>query len=350
MSEQTDTIRKLVAEAAPLQAAQLLQDLAEGMVAIDVVAESRIREVRQDAVVLLASLNAVRKAARRDEIDQDEVDRRTSRTSHTILELVDIVEALADRADVRGPAAMPSAPAGGPAPSQAKFEKIFGRNNLQDLSWLERALQCAPSICRVVSPAGTGTGFLIPGGFVMTNNHVVPDHAAAAEATFEFNFEQDIKGHLKDIVRYDSAPDDGGFATSPEDELDCTIIRVADGSDGPASARWGALQLARGTGPHVEVGDPVSIIQHPNGGQKKICVTANEVIGSAEDKLRYMTDTLPGSSGAPVFNEKWEVVALHHAGGEILTNDAGSRFFANEGILISSIGSDPEFARFFADK
>lgn len=28
----------------------------------------------------------------------------------------------------------------------------------------------------------------------------------------------------------------------------------------------------------------------------------------------YLTDTLPHSSGSPVFNSEWEVVALHHAG------------------------------------
>ena len=36
----------------------------------------------------------------------------------------------------------------------------------------------------------------------------------------------------------------------------------------------------------------------------------------AEDDLwlRYESDTREGSSGAPVFNDQWEMVALHHGG------------------------------------
>lgn len=40
------------------------------------------------------------------------------------------------------------------------------------------------------------------------------------------------------------------------------------------------------------------------------------------DFLHYRTDTAPGSSGAPVFNDQWQVVALHRAG-VWATNDAG---------------------------
>src|SRR5688500_3125549 len=100
MSQQTETIRNLVANAEPLKAAQMLQEFAEGLVATDAVAEGQIRDARQEAIVHLASLNAVRKAARRYEIEQDEADRRIARVSHAILELLLVLEGLTDRADV----------------------------------------------------------------------------------------------------------------------------------------------------------------------------------------------------------------------------------------------------------
>ena len=32
-----------------------------------------------------------------------------------------------------------------------------------------------------------------------------------------------------------------------------------------------------------------------------------------QNRLRYQTNTEDGSSGSPVFNREWRVVALHHA-------------------------------------
>ena len=70
--------------------------------------------------------------------------------------------------------------------------------------------------------------------------------------------------------------------------------------------------------------------------------------------LHYRTDTSPGSSGSPVFNDQWEIVALHHSGvpkkdaqGRLLTKDGtvwnrsmGEHridWIANEGVRISRI-------------
>jgi V8-like Glu-specific endopeptidase len=90
-----------------------------------------------------------------------------------------------------------------------------------------------------------------------------------------------------------------------------------------------------GCGPRP--GEHVNIIQHPEGGPKQIALTANQVVNVFEYRLQYTTDTLPGSSGSPVFTDAWKVVALHQAGGNLLTNQRGDRMFANEGILMSYI-------------
>jgi endonuclease/exonuclease/phosphatase family metal-dependent hydrolase len=50
--------------------------------------------------------------------------------------------------------------------------------------------------------------------------------------------------------------------------------------------------------------------------------------------VRYRTDTEPGSSGSPVFNNSWDLVALHHAGWRDGTNTA-----TNEGIRLAAIVS-----------
>jgi hypothetical protein len=65
-----------------------------------------------------------------------------------------------------------------------------------------------------------------------------------------------------------------------------------------------------------------------------------EYVGN--EVVQYITSTLTGSSGSPVFNDNWEIVALHHAGGMLPEPDTQRRFFRNEGILIASILADPD--------
>ena len=86
--------------------------------------------------------------------------------------------------------------------------------------------------------------------------------------------------------------------------------------------------------------DFVNIIQHPEGKMKQISLYHNIVTNTNERVVQYLTDTLKGSSGSPVFNSDWEVVALHHSGGGYkagepeLPEGIKSR---NEGIFINKI-------------
>ena len=54
-----------------------------------------------------------------------------------------------------------------------------------------------------------------------------------------------------------------------------------------------------------------------------------------DDFIHYSTDTMPGSSGSPVFNDEWMVVSLHHSG--VPDPNKPGQFISNEGIRISSI-------------
>lgn len=86
----------------------------------------------------------------------------------------------------------------------------------------------------------------------------------------------------------------------------------------------------------------MSIIQHPNGGRKKIAVTANEIVNLFDHRVQYLTDTMPGASGAPVLDDAWAVVAVHRAGGNLLKNAHGERIFANEGVRMQKVLADPD--------
>lgn len=57
----------------------------------------------------------------------------------------------------------------------------------------------------------------------------------------------------------------------------------------------------------------MNIIQHPGGRSKRYGIRNNLLSAANDNELRYFTDTETGSSGSPVFDDRWEVVGLHRA-------------------------------------
>ncbi|MCC6413340.1 MAG: trypsin-like peptidase domain-containing protein [Saprospiraceae bacterium] len=224
-------------------------------------------------------------------------------------------------------------------PDEANLEKIIGPgSNLLRINWLEKALKASKAVCRVVCADGNlGTGFLDSEGYLYTNNHVLSSSDVAAQARIEFNYEMDAGGNVKSRSSY--ALDATDFKTSLPNEFDFARVRVIDNPADPIK-QWGYVEIDPTAVPTF--GEAVTIIQHPKGEDKQIALHANEVIGQLNQHLFYTTDTQPGSSGSPVFNKDWKVVAIHHAGktdaeGGLVVNARGDRKGANRGILFGSI-------------
>ncbi|MCW5923401.1 MAG: trypsin-like peptidase domain-containing protein [Saprospiraceae bacterium] len=223
-------------------------------------------------------------------------------------------------------------------PDDAKLEKIIGQNNLLRIKWLEEALKASKAVCRVVCADGElGTGFLTKEGYVFTNNHVIKSADVAKTARLEFNYEIGTDGKTKARTTYQLDASD--FKSSPPNEFDFARVKVIDRADAPLK-QWGFVEFDPDAIPAV--GEGVTIIQHPKGEDKQIALNANEVLGQLNQHLFYSTDTEPGSSGSPVFNKDWKVVAIHHAGktdaeGGLVINERGERRGANRGILFRNI-------------
>jgi V8-like Glu-specific endopeptidase len=216
--------------------------------------------------------------------------------------------------------------------SAGQLEKVIGtESTLVPISYLEVGLLKARAVAKIRRPDGSaGSGFLTDDDLLITNNHVLPDAATAGSATALFNYQQTADGLSAEVDERELRPGEF-FKTSAAD--DWSAVRVA----ASPNERWGALPLRDAT---VAVGDRVNIVQHPNGLPKQISFYSNVVVFAGANRVQYLTDTEPGSSGAPVFDRNWNVVALHHSGGwlpEPGATDPNRQYYRNEGILIDAV-------------
>ncbi len=110
------------------------------------------------------------------------------------------------------------------APETSQSEKIWGRNSLQNVAWLQKGIAASRAVCRVVTPKSLGTGFLVAGGRVVTNNHVLADPELAAHTVVKFNFEEDARGRMQQVHSYPASAE--RFVTLAR--LDCIVLQPAE--------------------------------------------------------------------------------------------------------------------------
>ena len=272
--------------------------------------------------------------------------RERLRRLHADPERVDCLRREGLHFDPQGPGVTPGA-------FPRALERVLNTNDLIGLRFFEQGLRVAQAVGRVHIGGGTGasegfgTGFLVAPRLLLTNHHVLADAEQARQSKVEFNFQEEASGELQATQCFALAPQEF-FLT--DRELDYSLVAVVD--DGDLDA-YGWLPLIEDSG-KLLVGEKVNIIQHPNGEPKQLAIRNNQVVDELELFLHYRTDTDPGSSGSPVFNDQWEVVALHHSGvpkrneqGQVVTSDGrlwqewmGEQriaWEANEGVRVSRL-------------
>ncbi|MBT2571297.1 DNA/RNA non-specific endonuclease [Planococcus sp. ISL-110] len=218
------------------------------------------------------------------------------------------------------------------------MERIINQSDLFPIAHLQAGLDVSKAVCRISirnrlgQLESYGTGFLVAPNLLLTNNHVLETPEAAMYAVAEFNYEDNVQFLPLEIISFRLDPE-ALFITDAA--LDFTLVAVEETNlhTIPLTA-FGYLPLLPKPGKVLE-GEYVTIIQHPNGGPKAITIRENEVKFIFSDFVHYVSDTEPGSSGSPVFNDQWVVVALHHAG--VPDPNEPGQWIANEGIRISSI-------------
>lgn len=220
----------------------------------------------------------------------------------------------------------------------------MGRSTILPVNFLAKGIKTSKAVAKVeikVSSNGynVGTGFLFKIKdfnelFFITNYHVLNNQEDIAKTRIIFDFELDADGNSLSSKSF-RIDETGPWYYSDVSEYDTCIFKLLDEND--ELKDYGHIALNE---INVKKNDFVNIIQHPGGEMKQISLYHNIVTNTGDRTIQYLTDTLKGSSGSPVFNSDWEVVALHHSGGgrkegePKLPRGIKSR---NEGISINKI-------------
>ncbi|MDQ3624460.1 MAG: serine protease, partial [Verrucomicrobiota bacterium] len=187
-----------------------------------------------------------------------------------------------------------------------------GAPDFLNVAFLETAVAAAGTVARVAyaDRRPQGSGFMVSDRLFLTNNHVISSAAAARQFVLEFDYQLDYRGQPREATRFGLAPE-VFFLTSPETELDFTLIAIGRRLEGRGElGSYGYTPLLARDDKHV-LGELVNVVQHPEGNFKQAVIRENQLVARLKTVLHYVADTMPGSSGSPVFNDQWEVVALH---------------------------------------
>ncbi len=228
-----------------------------------------------------------------------------------------------------------------------------------DMPPSDQALKAGRPVVRIVAlggpgvePEGFATGFLVAPDLILTNHHVFRTRDEAEGIGAQFLYERTHRGVRQGAI----------FAFEPKrffvnhKGLDYAVVAVsAAGMNGEPLSQFQFLPLIAAKGKILK-GDPVNIVQHPEGRPKQYATVNNRLLDLRDDGfLLYETDTLEGSSGSPVFNQHWETIGLHHCGVPLIENgllvtqdgrrlpldaevaDSDLIWIANEGIRVSAL-------------
>jgi V8-like Glu-specific endopeptidase len=231
------------------------------------------------------------------------------------------------------------------------LERVFGTESFKTFDWYMKGKDRCMPVARIGKDKskGSGTGFLLKGELLhkklkgemvlLTNAHVastrpnenaqgalLPEEVVVIFETIDSKTEL----RVKEI-----------FWSSPIKKYDVSILRFDEQSKKKVKefAQSMNMYTIAKTLPATDGQQRVYIIGHPAGGTLQISLQDNVFLAQKDPLLHYRTPTVGGSSGSPVFNDNWDLIAIHHAGSPVMKklDRSGGVYEANEGIAIQRI-------------
>ncbi len=167
-----------------------------------------------------------------------------------------------------------------------------------ELTVKENMARCAEAVVQVRTPVGLGSGFVIhPGGYVVTNNHVVAGEHEISVTLFRKS-ENTLENVRFDKIRI--------VALSPH--LDLALLKIED----PGNHQLATVPLLGS--PDLRQGENVFAVGSPLGLDRSvsegIISLTNRVI-RGRIFVQTTTEINPGNSGGPLFNLRGEVIGVN---------------------------------------
>ncbi|MDZ8259553.1 trypsin-like peptidase domain-containing protein [Nostoc sp. ChiQUE01b] len=158
------------------------------------------------------------------------------------------------------------------------------------------ALKARNTVCRIESPKGTGigTGVLVGKNLLLTCNHIF-SKTQVTQAWVRFNYNADNRQLNKDLFELDMT------FVSYHNRPDYALVKIKDNPQ---------QQKAISRNETLNSGQDIRIIHHPQGNPV-IISDFGQITQVGEDYIDHNVKTDDGSSGAPIFNCQWELIAIH---------------------------------------
>jgi endonuclease G, mitochondrial len=232
--------------------------------------------------------------------------------------------------------AVERAPVPNSTPPEKLLEAIINTADFVGTRYLDAGVAAARAVGRILIKddrgrlVGHGTGSMISPQLMLTNHHVFDTAQSAATSHVEFDYQDGIDGKLLDVTTFGFDPDRFFLA---DEGLDFAIVAVRAAAE--ELSPFGFNRLIESEGKAL-LGEFVTIVQHPRGEKKQVALRENRIVDGGQHFVHYSADTEPGSSGSPVFNDQWEVLALHHASVRAPEHPEFGNVL-NEGVRVSAI-------------
>lgn len=160
-----------------------------------------------------------------------------------------------------------------------------------------KALASRHAVGRIESPKGIGigTGVLIQPDLLLTCNHVF-SKSQVKEAWVRFNYKSETL--LLDNYLFELDLD---FVSCHSNRPDHALVRVKGQPQQLTANRINGM---------LDSGQEIRTIHHPLGKPVEISQIGH-IVQLDEDYINHNLRTDNGSSGAPIFNRQWELIAIH---------------------------------------